>query len=186
MDEAEYQGSLSVLRNQKSFTNKTSSKNKLRRSNHLSPDLKLTKKPRVPIVWFVFTEKIHSSAYQQVVEETTSSQDTDCGKEWGTSQAWKGNQSREAGKAELAKQQFQNQNLSSGSHQPRLSVSSYSLLIFHFLQLLFVVLSSLSLFSTQPPSDIHLLPPMMNCLHSYLETVHLIWWHCYHTDSKHQ
>lgn len=44
-------------------------------------DLKLTKKPRAPIVCFVFTLKIQSSHFQRVAEETTSSQDTDCGEE---------------------------------------------------------------------------------------------------------
>lgn len=78
MEGTEYEGSLSVLRNQNSFTNNTSSKNKLR-SNHLPPDLKLSKKSRAPTVCFVFVIKIHSSAYQHVAEETTNNQDTDCG-----------------------------------------------------------------------------------------------------------
>lgn len=81
MDGTEYPRSLTLLRNQKWFTNKASSKNKSRRSNHLPPDLKLTKKPRVPTVCFVFTLKIHNSASQQVAEETTGSQDTDSGEE---------------------------------------------------------------------------------------------------------
>lgn len=80
MEGTEYERSLSVLRNQNSFTNKTSSKNKLI-SNYLPPDLKLSKKSRAPTDCFVFTLKIHSSAYQHVAEETTNSQDTDCGEE---------------------------------------------------------------------------------------------------------
>lgn len=46
MDGTEYQGSLPVLRKEKSFTSKTSSKNKLRRSNHLPIRLEVNQKAK--------------------------------------------------------------------------------------------------------------------------------------------